>query len=128
MGSLDIMGRMVKGIEIDDSTYKHKKRDDVKWLSEDLNIIRKITEGYIDSIRPDGTRAGEKKVLQDEHVLITPVRVFEILLLGLLGPIVLIGGFVMFMNGYPIVSIPVIFIGLVMVIALVLNEIYRKKL
>ena len=117
---------MPHGIETDDKKYKHKKRNEIKWLAEDLYEIRKTYENYIDSIRPDEKKEKSSTVTKEEKTVLTSVRVVQILILGILGSIILIGGVYMFMKDNNVVSIPLVLIGAVFVIALVLNVIYRK--
>jgi hypothetical protein len=83
---------MVQGIETDNKKYKHKKRNDTKWLSEDLNEIRKTTEKYIDSIRPEDEKEINGYPKKSKKKTMTIDRIIAIILLGIFGPIALVIG------------------------------------
>ena len=112
---------MVQGIETGEKNYKHKKKNDIKYLSRDGMQIRKTAESIIDENRPER----KEKKSSNKEVTITPMRAFQLLVLGVFGPIILIGGIYMFMMDNAVIAIPIVLLGLVMVIALILNEIYK---
>jgi hypothetical protein len=118
---------LVKGIETDSTKYKHIKRNDYKWLCKDLNEIKNDVEGYIDSIRPDETAEEHTPVTKHDKYFISPIRVIQLLFLGVFGIISLIGGLSMYIIQKSILAIPIILFGLACVTGLIITETYRKK-
>ncbi len=118
---------MVRGIATDNKKYKHKKRNDEKDMCEDMLVWRRYIQRDIDKLRNRNQKEISTSEKKDEKETISPVRVLQILILGILGPIILIGGVYMLINEINIVSVNLVLIGAVFVIALILNEIYREK-
>ena len=117
---------MVKGIETDDKKYKHKKGNIEKEMCEDMNVWKRYIQRDITKKRYSNEMGISSSESKKEVKKLTPVRVLQILILGIFGPITLIGGVYMFMKENNVVAIPLILIGAVFVIALFLNEAYRK--
>lgn len=117
---------MVQGIETDDKKYKHKKRNDEKWLAKDMLVWKRYVERDIAEKASQNEKEKNISITKDRKKTFTPVRVLQILILGIFGPIILIGGLYMFMMDNSVVAIPLVLIGAVLVIALILNEIYKK--
>lgn len=43
---------MAHGIETGDKTYKHLRRDDEKWLLENLHTMKRTVRKYIATLQP----------------------------------------------------------------------------
>ena len=113
---------MVRGIATDSKKYKPKNRNDEKYLSEDLNVIRKTVENYIDDIRPkddeDLTKYERKKGTDF-------VRIFAILFLGILGSISLITGLYLIYKQTYFTGFSFTIFGAVAILCFILYEKYR---
>ena len=110
---------MVQGIETDDKIYRHKKKDDIKYLSKDLNVFRRTVEKYINSLRP----ADEKEVdssLKKEKKRVTIVDIISIGLLGIFGSLTLIIGMYLIVNENFVLGVPLGVFGAVSVICFIL--------
>jgi len=115
---------MVQGIETDNKKYKHKKRNDEKWLTKDLQEFRKTTEKYIDSIRPNNEKQlyGQKQTNKSSMII---VRIITIILLGIFGSISLFTGIILIFKENYVLGIPISSIGAVFVISFILFEKFR---
>jgi len=115
---------MVQGIETDDKVYKHKRKDDIKYLSKDLNVFRRTVEKYIESIRPKDekkfTTSGKKSKKR-----VTLVGIISILFLGLFGSISLITGIFLIIKQNYVIGVPIGVFGTVAVICFILYEKYN---
>ena len=116
---------MVRGIATDSNRYKHKKRNDEKWLCEDMLVWKRYVEKYIDNLRPNDEKEINKSVKKGKKKMLTVSRVFEILILGVFGSITLITGIYILLKGNFVLGVPLAIIGAIFVIALILNEKYR---
>ncbi len=77
----------MQGIETDGKNYKHIRRDDITWICEDLNVIRKATEKYIENIRPsDETEMGTSEK-NNTKKLMTVDRIIALVFFGFSGPL-----------------------------------------
>jgi len=76
---------MVQGIETDSYKLSKVKKSDEKWLTKDLQDIKKTVEHYIDEVRPDGENK-EDYIVKTQN---TKVFKYVIFLLGLIGLIAL---------------------------------------
>lgn len=111
---------MVKGIETNGK--KIKKKDD-KWLSEDLNEIRKIAENYIESSRPDDTKKSEGFVLKSVKKSNSFIKMV-ITIIGIIGILMLIYGIYSLTIEINVLSIVNTFMGVVFLTSFILFEIY----
>ena len=109
---------MVHGLATDDKKYKHKKRNNLKWLCKDLNVYKKTVEKYIDNLR-------SKDEIEIKSVMMTLDRIIAILFLGIFGSITLITGICLIIKGNYVLGVPLGFIGAVFVVAFCLYEKYR---
>ena len=116
---------MVRGIATDSNRYKHKKRNDEKWLCEDMLVWKRYVERDCNEVGTRNEKEMNKSVKKSKKKMITVSRVFEILILGVFGPITLITGTYIILKGNYVVGVPLGIIGAIFVIALILNEIYR---
>jgi hypothetical protein len=115
---------MVQGIETNGKKYKHKKKNNVKWLAKDLNEIRKTAENYIDSKRPrndEEINVTVKKSMRDTWSFIRIIAI----ILGIIGIFTLIYGIYSLTVEINILSIINTSIGIVFVSGFILFEKYR---
>jgi len=115
---------MVRGIATDNK-YKHKKRNDEKDMCEDMLVWKRYVERDITELGSRNEKEIDTSVTKKENKTLTPVRVLEILILGIFGPITLIAGIYMLLIENYVVGVPLTIIGAIFVIALILNEKYR---
>jgi len=116
---LDIM---VQGIETDSKKLSKEKKSDEKWLTKDLQDIKKTVEHYIDNVRPDGEN-------EEDYIVKAPKsKAFKyvIFLLGIIGIIALMMGIFLVYHAEYTGGIPLVAFGGVFVLILVLNFIYKK--
>ena len=116
---LDIM---VQGIETDSKKLSKEKKSDEKWLTKDLQDIKKTVEHYIDNVRPEGEN-------EEDYLVKTPKsKAFKyvIFLLGIIGIIALMMGIFLVYHAEYTGGIPLVAFGGVFVLILVLNFIYKK--
>ena len=116
---------MVRGIETDSKRYKHKKRNDEKDMCEDMLVWKRYVERDINKLRTRNEKEIDTSVTKKENKTLTPVRVLEILILGVFGPITLITGIYMLFKENYVAGVPLAIIGAIFVISLTLNEKYR---
>jgi len=116
---------MVHGIATDNKRYKHKKLNDEKWLSEDMLVWRRYVERDIQQSGIKNDKEVNKSSNNMSKKMLTGTRVFQILILGVFGPITLIAGLYMLIKENYVAGIPFTLIGAIFVIALILNEKYR---
>ena len=116
---------MVQGIETDSKKYKHIKRDDEKWLSKDLRVIKKTVEKYIDDIRPNYENEIDKSEKKSKKKMMTIDRIIAILFLGIFGLITLITGIYLIIKNNYLLGAPLGIFGAVFVITFYLFEKYR---
>jgi hypothetical protein len=116
---------MVQGIETGDKKYKHKKKDDVKWLAKDLNEIRKTAENYIDSKRPKNDEELNVTVKRGMSETWSFIRIIAIIL-GIIGFFSLLFGiYLLFIiQGNFVIGITGCLIGLVFLLTFILFEKY----
>lgn len=113
---------MAQGIETDSKKLSKEKKSDEKWLTKDLQDIKKTVEHYIDEVRPDGENE-EDYIVKTQN---TKVFKYVIFLLGLIGLIALFAGIFLLFNSNYVGGIPLIVFGGVFVLIFVLNVIYKK--
>lgn len=113
---------MVQGIETDSNKLSKVKKSDEKWLTKDLQDIKKTVEHYIDEVRPDGNNE-EDYIIKTQN---TKVFKYVIFLLGLIGLIALFAGIFLLFNSNYVGGIPLIVFGGIFVLIFVLNVIYKK--
>ena len=118
---------MVLGIDTDSNKYKHKKRNDEKWLGEDMLVWRRYVERDIQKLRNKNKKEMIPSSKDRKNEMLTVTRALQILILGVFGPITLLAGvyLTLIIKGNYVVGIPIILIGAIFVIALILNEKYR---
>lgn len=114
---------MVQGIETGDKKYKHKKKNDVKWLTKDLNEIRKTAENYIDSKRSDNDEEINVTVKKSISETCSFIRIIAIIL-GIMGFFTLISGIylLLIIQENFVISITTSLIGLVFLVTFILIE------
>ncbi|KYK30397.1 MAG: hypothetical protein AYK22_03955 [Thermoplasmatales archaeon SG8-52-3] len=112
---------MVRGLATDSKRYKHIDRNDTKWLSKDLQDIKKTIEHYIDNIRPNENKT-EKK---EDKERITLERYFAILVLGIFGSITLVTGIFLLIRGVYFLGGSLSIFGAVFLLAFILFERFR---
>ena len=116
---------MVHGIGTD-GKYKRRKMDDEQWLSEDMLVWRRYVERDIQELGRKNEKEMKSSVRTKEKRPLSVTRVLEILILGVLGPVIFIGGLLLpLVKENYVVGIPCTMIGAIFVIALLLNEICR---
>ncbi len=115
---------MVRGIATDSNRYKHKKRDDEKWLTEDLHVIKRTVEKYIDNLRRNEEEIN-KSVKKSKKKMMTIDRVLVILILGIFGSTALITGIYLLLISNYVLGIPIGVFGAISVISFYLFEKYR---
>lgn len=114
---------MVRGIATDNKKYKHKNRNDEKWLCEDLYVYRKTVEKYIDNLRPKDEEETAKSLKKKKEMTLD--RIIAILILGIFGSITVIFGIYMIIKGIYIIGVPSGVFGAIFVISFLLFEKYR---
>jgi uncharacterized membrane protein len=112
---------MIRGLATDGKKYKHINRSDEKWLSKDLQDIKKTIENYIDNIRPKDNETVKKANKKDVKI----VRIIAILLLGVFGSISLITGIFLLIRGTYFLGGSIVIFGAVFVISFILFERFR---
>ena len=116
---------MVRGLATDGKKYKHINRNDEKWLSKDLNDIKKTVVKYIDNIRPDNEKAKDSLHKKSKKKKMTIDRIFAILILGIFGSITLITGIYLIIKETYFLGGSLGVFGAVFVLAFILYEKYR---
>ena len=111
---------MVRGLATDGKKYKHINRNDEKWLSKDLQDIKKTVEHYIDNIRPDDNKTVKKSKTKGMKI----DRLIAILL-GIFGSISLITGIFLILKGIYFLGGSLTIFGAVFVITYILFEKFR---
>ena len=112
---------MIHGISTDNKKYKHINRNEIKWLCKDLHYFKRITEKYIDHIRPDDEKEPDKSLRK----MMTVDRVIAIIFLGIFGSATLVTGIYLLMKGTYLMGVPLSIFGVVFVLAFFLFERYR---
>ena len=116
------------GHGIDTSSTKNKPvtMNDEKWLGEDMLVWRRYVERDIQELGRKNEKETKSAVKKRRKTPLSATRVLQILILGVLGPVIFTGGLLLLLakENY-VVGIPFTIIGAIFVIALVLNEIYR---
>jgi len=116
---------MVHGIATDSKKYKHKNQNDETRLCEDMLVWKRYVERDCNEVGTRNEKEMNKSVKMRKKKMLIGSRVFEILILGVFGPITLITGIYMILKGSYILGVPLAIIGAIFVIALILNEKYR---
>lgn len=116
---------MVRGIATDSNRYKHKKRDDEKWLCEDLHVFKRTVEKYIDNLRCNNEEEIYKSEKKSKKKRMTIDRVLAILILGIFGSITLLTGIYLLIKSNYVLGIPIEVFGVILVISFYLFEKYR---
>jgi len=93
-------------------------------MFEDMLVWKIYIQRDITKLRNHKEKEISKPEKKEEKKILTPVRVLEILILGIFGPITLIAGIYAMSSNF-VVGLPIAAIGAVFVIALILNEIFR---
>jgi hypothetical protein len=112
---------MVRGIS--NTKYKHRKKNDEKYLTKDLQEIKKTVQNYIDEIRPDS-------INEKDYIVKTPnIKIFKYIIsfLGIIGCIALITGIFSLINANYIGGVPLITFGIIFILIFVLNIRYSKS-
>jgi len=117
---------MVQGIETGEKKYKHKKKDDIKWLAKDVNEIRKTAENYIDSKRPNNDEEINGTVKMSTTETWSFIRIIAIIL-GIIGFFSLLSGiYLLFIIQEKfVIGITGCLIGIVFLLTFILFEKYR---
>ncbi len=116
---------MVRGLATDGKKYKHINRNDEKWLSKDLNDIKKTVEKYIDDIRPDNEKAIDSLQKKSKKKKMTIDRIFAILILGIFGATTRIIGIFLIIKGTYFLGGSLSIFGAVFVLTFIMYEKYK---
>jgi hypothetical protein len=116
---------MVHGIATNNKRYEHKKMNDEKWLSEDMLVWKRYVERDMQKLVSKNKKETNESLKDSKKKTLTVIRILQILILGVFGPITLIGGLYVLIKENYVVGIPFTIIGAIFVIALILNEKYR---
>ena len=113
---------MVQGIETNDKKLKYKRKDDIEYLSKDLNEIRKTAEHYIDTQRPKDPKHLDTTITHPSKKHMPFARMISIIL-GIMGIFVLFHGIISITQVNLVLGVIEIIIGIVFILSLVLFEI-----
>jgi len=116
---------MAHGIETDNKRYKHLRRDDEKWLFEDLYAIKNTIRKYIARLQYHDENETDTRVKQAHKKTMTIDRMIAIILLGIFGSLALLTGIFLIIKGNYVVGVMLGVFGTTFVIAFVLYEKYR---
>ena len=83
---------MAHGIETGDKTYKRLRRDDEKWLLEDLHAMKRTVRKYIATLQPPNENKTDTSVQKGYKKMMTLDRILAIIVLRLFGSITLLAG------------------------------------
>jgi hypothetical protein len=114
---------MVRGIATDKKKYKHKDRNDTKWLAKDLNEFRHQAEEYIDSKRPKDEKDFNYTIEKSKKKTMPFVRTI-LIILGIMGFFALIYGIYSLIQEVNILNIINTLIGAIFLGSLILFEKY----
>jgi uncharacterized membrane-anchored protein len=116
---------MTHGIETGNKKYQHIRRDDEKWLLEDLQAIKRTVRKYIASAQPPDETEAAPSEKKNHKKSMTIDRVLAFVIFGIFGLVILLLGFYLIVKENYVVGIPGVVFGIVFVLALILFEIYR---
>lgn len=112
---------MVQGIETNDKKLKYKRKDDIEYLSKDLNEIRQTAEHYIDTQRPDDPENLDATITHRSKTHMQFARMISIIL-GIMGLFVLIHGIISLNQVNLVLGAIEIIIGIVFILCFILFE------
>ena len=114
---------MVQGIETNDKKLKYKRKDDIEYLSKDLNEIRKTAEHHINTQRPKDPEKLDASFTHRSKKHMPFARMISIIL-------AIMGIFVLLHSLYSITQINLILgaietiIGVVFILSFILFELF----
>jgi len=97
---------MAHGIETGDKTYKRLRRDDEKWLLEDLHAMKRTVRKYIATLQPPNENETDASVQKGHKKMMTLDRILAIIVLGLFGSITFLAGLYLIIKGNYLVGVP----------------------
>ena len=112
---------MVQGIETNDKKLKYKRKDDIEYLSKDLNEIRKTAEHYINTQRPDVPEKLDATITHRSKKHMQFARMISIIL-GIMGIFVLLHGILSLTQVNLVLGAVEIIIGIVFILSFILFE------
>jgi hypothetical protein len=115
---------MVQGIETNDKKLKYKRKDDIKYLSKDLNEIRKTAEHYINTQRPKDSEKMDATHTNPSKKNMPFARMISIIL-GIIGIFILLHGVFSILQKMLVLGIVEIAIGIIFVVSMLLFEFYQ---
>ena len=104
---------------------KQKKMSEEQRLGEDMLVWRRYVERDIQKAGSAIRNEIGPSTTTKEKQGISVSRALQIILLGFFGPCVLVLGLYLLVKGNGVVGVLAVIIGIVFVIALILNEKYR---
>jgi hypothetical protein len=114
---------MVQGIETNDKKLKYKRKDDIEYLSKDLNEIRKTAEHYINIQRPKDPKQLDTTIIHHSKKHMQFARMISAII-GIMGIFVLLHGILSINQGILVLGLVETAIGIVFIAALILFEFY----
>ena len=112
---------MVQGIDTNDKLHKHKRKDDIKYLSKDLNEIRQTAENYINTQRPQDPEKLDATITHRSKKHMPFARMIS-LILAIMGIFVLLHGILSLIQINLVLGAIEIIIGFVFILSFILFE------